>query len=47
MSANVTNAEPSMTRTFLALAPPHWVARGLSYAIIAVVLITAIASVEL
>lgn len=46
MSANVaTNAEPSMTQTFLALAPPHWAARGLSYAIIAVVLIAAIASV--
>src|ERR1044072_840740 len=46
MSANVaTTNEPSMTQTFLALAPPHWPARGLSYAVIAIVLIAAIASV--
>lgn len=47
MAANLTtaNEEPSIARSFLALAPPHWAARGLSYAIIAVVLIAAIASV--
>ncbi len=46
MSANaIANDERRMAQTFLTLAPPHWVARGLSYAIIAVVLIAAIASV--
>ncbi len=46
MSANaVANDRSGMTQTFLALAPPHWAARGLSYAIIAVVLIAAIGSV--
>jgi HlyD family type I secretion membrane fusion protein len=47
MAANLATAndERSMAQSFLALAPPHWAARGLSYAIIAVVLIAAIASV--
>jgi HlyD family type I secretion membrane fusion protein len=34
-----------VAQTFLAFAPPHWAARGLSYAIIAIVLIAAIAVV--
>lgn len=47
MAANLATAndEPGMAQSFLALAPPHWAARGFSYAIIAVVLIAAIASV--
>jgi HlyD family type I secretion membrane fusion protein len=47
MAANpaIANDEPGMAQSFLALAPPHWAARGFSYAIIAVVLIAAIASV--
>jgi membrane fusion protein len=47
MAANLATAndERSIAQSFLALAPPHWAARGLSYAIIAVVLIAAIASV--
>lgn len=47
MAANLATAndERSMAQSFLALAPPHWAARGLSYAIIAVVLIAAIAAV--
>jgi HlyD family type I secretion membrane fusion protein len=40
-----SNEERGIARTFLALAPPHWAARGLSYAIIATVLIGAIAAV--
>lgn len=32
-------------RSFLSLAPPHWAARGFSYAIIATVLIAAVAAV--
>src|SRR4030095_6560648 len=40
-----SNDERGIARTFLALAPPHWAARGLSYAIIATVLIAAIAAV--
>jgi membrane fusion protein len=47
MAANLATAndERSMAQSFLAFAPPHWAARGLSYAIIGVVLIAAIASV--
>jgi membrane fusion protein len=47
MAANLATANDarSIAQSFLALAPPHWAARGLSYAIIAVVLIAAIASV--
>jgi membrane fusion protein len=47
MAANLATAndERSMAQSFLAFAPPHWAARGLSYAIIAVVLIAAIASI--
>ena len=40
-----SNEERGIARTFLALAPPHWAARGLSYAIIAAVLMGAIAAV--
>ncbi|HZM90587.1 MAG TPA: HlyD family efflux transporter periplasmic adaptor subunit [Blastocatellia bacterium] len=40
-----SNDARGISRTFLALAPPHWAARGLSYAIIATVLIGAIAAV--
>jgi len=40
-----SNDERRIARTFLALAPPHWAARGLSYAIIATVVIAAIAAV--
>jgi HlyD family type I secretion membrane fusion protein len=40
-----SNDERGIARTFLALAPPHWAARGLSYAIIATVVIAAIAAV--
>jgi membrane fusion protein len=47
MAANLATAndERSMVQSFLAFAPPHWAARGLSYAIIGVVLIAAIASI--
>ncbi len=46
MSADaISNDEPGMAQSFLALAPPHWAARGLSYAIIAIVLVAAVASV--
>lgn len=37
--------ERTVTQAFLSLAPPHWAARSLSYAIIAVIVIGAIASV--
>ena len=37
--------EPGTKHAFLSLAPPHWAARGFSYAIIAVVLVGAIAAV--
>jgi HlyD family type I secretion membrane fusion protein len=37
--------ERDSDQTFLDLDPPHWAARGLSYAIIAIVLVGAIASV--
>ena len=40
-----SNEERGIAQTFLALAPPHWAARGLSYAIIATVLIGALAAV--
>ena len=40
MSSNM-----ELDKTFLDVSPPHWVARGLSYAIIAVVVIAVIASV--
>ena len=40
-----SNDERGIAQTFLELAPPHWAARGLSYAIIAIVLIAAIAAV--
>ncbi|HSF25037.1 MAG TPA: HlyD family efflux transporter periplasmic adaptor subunit [Blastocatellia bacterium] len=39
------NDERGIAQTFLSLAPPHWAARGLSYAIIAIVLVAAIAAV--
>lgn len=47
MAANSVSIkdERAVAQTFLALAPPHWVARGLTYAIISIVLIGAIASV--
>ncbi|HSE98736.1 MAG TPA: HlyD family efflux transporter periplasmic adaptor subunit [Blastocatellia bacterium] len=47
MAANpiALNDERPIARTFLELAPPHWAARGLSYAIIAIVLIGVIAAV--
>ncbi|HSB10608.1 MAG TPA: HlyD family efflux transporter periplasmic adaptor subunit [Blastocatellia bacterium] len=45
MAANSINEEGRIGQAFLALAPPHWAARGLSYAIIAIVLIGAIAAV--
>lgn len=41
----VMNDERDIAQTFLTLAPPHWAARGLSYAIIAIVLIGAISAV--
>jgi len=41
----VIKDERRIAHTFLTLAPPHWAARGLSYAIIAIVLIAAIAAV--
>ena len=37
--------ERGIAQSFLTLAPPHWAARSLSYAIIAVVLVAVIASV--
>ena len=37
--------ELGVAQSFLDLSPPHWAARGLSYAIIAIVLIAAIAAV--
>jgi HlyD family type I secretion membrane fusion protein len=37
--------EQNIAQSFLSPAPPHWAARGISYAIIAVVLIAGIASV--
>lgn len=39
------NNERGTSRAFLAFAPPHWAARSLSYAIIVIVLIGAIAAV--
>ncbi|MGA9768771.1 MAG: HlyD family efflux transporter periplasmic adaptor subunit [Blastocatellia bacterium] len=47
MAANsaALNDGHDVAQTFLAFAPPHWAARGLSYAIIAVVLIAAVAAV--
>jgi len=47
MAANfaASNDERGIAQTFLALAPPHLAARGLSYAIIAIVLVGAIAAV--
>ena len=45
VKSNTSNDERGAGQTFLALAPPHWVARGLSYAIIALVLLGAIAAV--
>jgi HlyD family type I secretion membrane fusion protein len=47
MAANSASIKDEHTgaQTFLSLAPPHWVARGLSYGIIAIILIVAIASV--
>lgn len=44
MSA-ITDSVDSPKRFFLDLAPPHWVARALSYLIISIVIIAAIASV--
>ncbi|HKA22123.1 MAG TPA: HlyD family efflux transporter periplasmic adaptor subunit [Blastocatellia bacterium] len=41
----VRNDERSIAQTFLSLSPPHWAARGISYAIITTVLIAAIAAV--
>src|SRR6185503_16407588 len=43
--AAALNDERRSAKTFLTLAPPHWAARGLSYAIIAILLIAAIAAV--
>ncbi len=40
-----SNDEHNIAQAFLTFAPPHWAARGLSYAIIATVLIAAIAVV--
>ena len=37
--------ESGTVQSFLTLAAPHWAARSLSYAIIAVVLVAAIASI--
>ena len=47
MAANsdVSKDAEAKVRAFLDVSPPHWVARGLSYSIITVVLIGAIASV--
>lgn len=46
MAANLdADDEPRIAQSFLALAPPHWASRGLSYAIIAVVLIAGVAAV--
>ena len=47
MAANAVASkdELGITQSFLAIAPPHWAARGLSYAIIAIVLIAGIAAV--
>lgn len=46
MAANSARINDShIAKTFLTLAPPHWAARGFSYAIIAIVLIAAIAAV--
>ena len=47
MAANsaAINDERRIAQTFLAFAPPHWAARGLSYAIITVVLLFAIAAI--
>src|SRR5215216_7600472 len=47
MAASIvaSNDERGIAQTFLSLAPPHWAARSLSYAIIAIVLIGAIAAV--
>lgn len=45
MQTNSAVETPGATNTFLDLAPPHWAARGLSYSIIAVVLVAAIASI--
>ena len=44
MATNAAKDEGTVAQTFLALEPPHWAARGLSYAIIAAVLIAAIAA---
>ena len=47
MAANpaVSNDERGIAQSFLALSPPHWAARGLSYAIIAIVLVAAVGAV--
>src|SRR5262245_60813494 len=47
MSADVASArdERSIAQTFLALAPPHWAARGISYALIAMALLGGIGAV--
>lgn len=44
-SSTATIDESGIGQTFLALAPPHWAARGLSYAIISMVLLAGIAAV--
>lgn len=45
MHTNSAVEAPGATNTFLDFAPPHWAARGLSYSIIAVVLVAVIASI--
>src|SRR5512134_634422 len=44
MATNAAKDEGIVAQKFLALEPPHWAARGLSYAIIAAVLIAGIAA---
>ena len=47
MSSNSVgrNEERGIAHAFLSLSPPHWAARGITYAIITIVLISAIAAV--
>jgi HlyD family type I secretion membrane fusion protein len=44
-NSRATNDERDTLHTFLSLSPPHWAARGISYTIIAIVIIAAIAAV--
>jgi len=49
MSSNVVgrNDQRGIAQAFLSLTPPHWAARGISYAIIAIVVIAAIGAIAI